>query len=842
MKTSHRMSTVPSTLSRASFHLRVSKVTRLGSPRPLGGTRTLCATFSATLAALLLAILPGNAASQVVAWGDNAHGQTTVPAAAQSGVTAISAGNGHTVGLKSDGSVIAWGFNGHGQTTVPVGALSGVTAISAGYFHTVALKNDGGVIAWGDNGLGQTTVPAAAQSGVTAISGGAYYTVALKSDGSVIAWGDNADGQTTVPAGAQSGVTAIAAGVFHTAALKSDGSVVAWGNNGSGQTTVPAGAQSGVTAIAVGDFHTVALKSDGSVFAWGSNGFGETTVPAGALSGVTAISAALRQTVALKSDGSVLAWGHNGFGQTTVPPVALSGVTAIDAGVTHTVALVPPTTGPVPTVVFHGATGGATPSPGDAVPGEPVGTTFKTFGISTINGTGTVAFLADIKAGTVTTKVIFDGTAVVARYAAATPITGTTFASFKDPALNSEGEVAFLAGLAGSVATLDKAALFTNDGGTLATVVRTDDALPGLGGARLKTISAFQLLDDAVLFSGLLQSKTAGVAPGPGGATTADDFILCRWTTATGVELLLREGASLGGKTVKTIATLLPASGSAGHGRKGNPSASGLARVGFTNGTQAQIEIAPSGASLIAETGGTLTNPAGGQWKTYGLPATNLSGGAAFLATLATGPGGVSSANAIGLFADTTAGSLAPVARKGDTVGGLTLTAFTDPVFNDDSAVASLVTLGGAVTSTTNKAILLVPDVGAATLIARTGGEPAGVAGAKWKTFTSLALPDGLGPVFTATMVSGANGTAGPGGVTTAADTGLWAQDSNGVLQLLVREGVTVIGGKTLKSFTVLGIVPGSPGQTRAFNAAKQLTFRATLIDNSQSVVTVQMP
>ena len=68
---------------------------------------------------------------------------------AQSGVTAIAAGDYHTVALKSDGTVVAWGDNGYGQTTVPVAAQSGVTAIAAGGYHTVALKNDGTVVAWG---------------------------------------------------------------------------------------------------------------------------------------------------------------------------------------------------------------------------------------------------------------------------------------------------------------------------------------------------------------------------------------------------------------------------------------------------------------------------------------------------------------------------------------------------------------------------------------------------------------------------------------------------------------------------------------------------------------------
>ena len=73
-------------------------------------------------------------------------------------VTAIAAGEKHTVALRRDGTVWAWGANSEGQfgdgttthsrTPVQVHGLSGITAIVAGAIHTVALRRDGTIWAW----------------------------------------------------------------------------------------------------------------------------------------------------------------------------------------------------------------------------------------------------------------------------------------------------------------------------------------------------------------------------------------------------------------------------------------------------------------------------------------------------------------------------------------------------------------------------------------------------------------------------------------------------------------------------------------------------------------------
>ena len=317
--------------------------------------------------------------------------RTSWPPAVGPAISAISAGGGHTCALTSGGGVKCWGANGGGQlgngtTTdsgVPIdvsGLASGVTAISAGGGHTCALTSGGGVKCWGGNSYGQlgngtTTdsfVPVdvtGLASGVSAIFAGGLHTCALASGGSVKCWGDAVGSGTntnsSVPVdvlGLTSGVTAIAAGYQHTCALTSGGGVKCWGLGGNGQlgtaTTAYslnpvdiAGLASGVIAISAGSSHACALTSVGGVKCWGANGAGslgngtttDSSTPvdvSGLASGVTAISAGQSHTCALTSGGGVKCWGST-TGSAVVIDVAglASGVSAIAAGQGHTCAL-----------------------------------------------------------------------------------------------------------------------------------------------------------------------------------------------------------------------------------------------------------------------------------------------------------------------------------------------------------------------------------------------------------------------------------------------------------------------------------------------------------------------
>lgn len=248
----------------------------------------------------------------VMAWGENAHGQlgngsitnSDVPVAVTglTGVTAIAAGGSHNLALLSTGAVWAWGDNASGQlgngatgngelTPVAVKELStGVTAIGAGDNHSLAVLAAGTVDAWGENAHGQlgngtttsSDVPVAVTglTEVTKVSGGGFFSMALHGNGTVATWGSNVHGQlgngtttaSNVPVAVSelTGATAISAGGAHALALLGTGVVKSWGYNFFGQlgtgepsagTDLPVEVPGlkGVTAIDAGSFHSLSI-------------------------------------------------------------------------------------------------------------------------------------------------------------------------------------------------------------------------------------------------------------------------------------------------------------------------------------------------------------------------------------------------------------------------------------------------------------------------------------------------------------------------------------------------------------------------------------------------------
>ena len=126
----------------------------------------------------------------------------------------------HTIALKSNGTLLGWGDNGYDQlglgdsidyVTVPtlIDGADDIVDITAGEYHTIALKSDGTLLVWGDNGEGQLGLgedigedefptPLTGVTDIIAITAGDYHTLALKSDGTLLGWGNNSNGQLGV--------------------------------------------------------------------------------------------------------------------------------------------------------------------------------------------------------------------------------------------------------------------------------------------------------------------------------------------------------------------------------------------------------------------------------------------------------------------------------------------------------------------------------------------------------------------------------------------------------------------------------------------------------------------
>ena len=290
--------------------------------------------------------------NSVVAWGENLRSQLAYRSPGSSTMVpnhiilkvdtteftdakTVAVGDGHTVGLKNDGTVWAWGQNTYGQvgdgtkidTPSPVrvsnadgsGYLADVAKVYASGNSTFALKNDGTVWAWGSNSVGQlgsgpgTDNPRPQQvrvavggflTDVKQMSFTASHGLAVKNDGTVWAWGSNDAGRlgngvsgSSFPGAVQVksadgtgfliDVKQVSAGGAHSMAVKNDGTVWAWGQNPSGQlgdntlieSNLPRQVKSSdgasflvnISAISIGDRSSYALGNNGTVWAWGYN-------------------------------------------------------------------------------------------------------------------------------------------------------------------------------------------------------------------------------------------------------------------------------------------------------------------------------------------------------------------------------------------------------------------------------------------------------------------------------------------------------------------------------------------------------------------------------------------
>lgn len=288
-----------------------------------------------------LTLVSGEPPQSVVNWGViNQRGLDVALSDGNRNFVAVAAGGWYdqsfTVALRDNGSVVAWGDNARGQTSVP-SELANVRAVAAGAFHAAALKDDGRVVVWGSPESRELRPPNGLNK-VAAIAAGEHFTLALKSDGSVVEWGNYIG---LAHATFQTRVRIIAAGGGVGLAVAEDGSVFVrtfWMDG----AFLPVVAQAppalpDAVQIAISDSAGGAVNRDGTITVWGLPELAQDE----RLKGVTdAVGIAIgRATVAvLKRNGTLIFINSTGDSRWD-PPHGITNVVAISAGFSSTAAL-----------------------------------------------------------------------------------------------------------------------------------------------------------------------------------------------------------------------------------------------------------------------------------------------------------------------------------------------------------------------------------------------------------------------------------------------------------------------------------------------------------------------
>jgi alpha-tubulin suppressor-like RCC1 family protein len=320
----------------------------------------------------------------VMSWGANGQGQLgddTVtsrasPVQVVGGFTdwcQASAGNSHSLGLRTEGTLWAWGLNNTGKlgdnTSVnkssPVSVVGDFTdwcQVSAGYNHSLGLRTTGTAWAWGLNTSGQLgdntgtnkSSPVSVVGDFTdwcQLSGGGCHSLGTRQNGTIWSWGNNCCqqlGHSTActctrfsPVSVVGGFTdwcQVSAGWRFSLGLRQNGTAWAWGQNSTGQLgngTVPSalGSPGSVVGgftdwcqVSAGGGHSLGTRQNSTAWAWGRNTNGQLgddataqkPSPVSVVGGFTdwcQVSAGYNHSIGARQNSTAWAWGCNTNGQ-----------------------------------------------------------------------------------------------------------------------------------------------------------------------------------------------------------------------------------------------------------------------------------------------------------------------------------------------------------------------------------------------------------------------------------------------------------------------------------------------------------------------------------------------
>ena len=256
--------------------------------------------------------------------GDNTKVDKSSPVSVVGGFTdwsQVAAGNNHSLGLRTNGTAWGWGAgyskaigdNAAGNKSSPVSVVGGFTdwcQISAGEGHSTAVRTNGTAWAWGYNTCGRlgddTNVnkssPVSVVGGFTdwcQVSGGYRHSAGVRQNGTAWAWGlgtcgrlgDNTIVTKSSPVSVVGGFTdwcQISASHEHSVAVRQNGTAWSWGRNTCGRLGDNTTADKSSPVSVVGGFtdwcqvsagfrgcFSLGVRTNGTAWSWGRGEFGQ---------------------------------------------------------------------------------------------------------------------------------------------------------------------------------------------------------------------------------------------------------------------------------------------------------------------------------------------------------------------------------------------------------------------------------------------------------------------------------------------------------------------------------------------------------------------------------------
>lgn len=481
-------------------------------------------------------------------------------------------------------------------------------------------------------------------------------------------------------------------------------------------------------------------------------------------------------------------------------------------------------------------------------------TTYRFFGRPSLNEHGKVAFIADLMSPTADIRVgVFSegggsGVELLALQGENVPgVMGATYNNLfsADPAINDLGQVLFYTTMEGTAPFEGEGIFITPAGGIPQLILQGNDEAPG-------TVGRF-----GTLFSTWLSSKFNNVGqvtinhflPTQPGISADNNWGIWRADISHPIELVALERESAPG---------FPGTFTFYGDFPGSAPINDVGQIAFFGGHEVFLPESSNGSGIwmgmpgnveLQVTTGSVSPgiPSGSTFISLGRPSINNAGDYVFSATIDDSAPGIGEHNDSGLWGERNGNPLQLLYRNGEQPVGVSAGAgygaFATPYVNQTGDIAFLSVLqnnpgssGTAVSDNDNFGIWSEGGGNGLQLVAREGDHPVGTAtNIEFADFGQYVLNARGQMAFEAIL-------RGPG-VDATNDSAIFAQDADGLLHLIAREGDSLdvddgpgVDERTIAVLAFHGGTGNEDGSRSGFNDIGQLAFVANFADNTSGI------